>query len=161
MAENRSKSDQYLLRLPPGLREMLKDSAESHARSLNAEIIARVEEHPKLSRLRMDVAYLESENKRLAAELEAADKMMSEVRARAPDLERLTREIEEQVRRYEEKIADLSELNDELRRRTSDAQKSATRSQEIIRRLVNLLVRTLGVEEKEIEAIKSAPQEEE
>ncbi|HEV7436607.1 MAG TPA: Arc family DNA-binding protein [Pseudorhizobium sp.] len=42
MAENRSKSDQYQLRFPPGLRDRLKEAAEANGRSLNAEIIARI-----------------------------------------------------------------------------------------------------------------------
>lgn len=48
MAENRSKSDQYLLRLPPGLRARLQDDADSHSRSLNAEIVARLEDYPNM-----------------------------------------------------------------------------------------------------------------
>lgn len=43
MAENRAYPDQYLLRMPEGMRDMLKTSAERNARSLNAEIVARLE----------------------------------------------------------------------------------------------------------------------
>lgn len=38
------KLDQYMLRLPDGMRERLKALAEGNKRSLNAEIIARLEE---------------------------------------------------------------------------------------------------------------------
>ncbi len=44
MAENRSNSDQYLLRFPPGMREHLKATAEKNNRSMNAEIVARLED---------------------------------------------------------------------------------------------------------------------
>lgn len=37
------KLDQYMLRFPDGMRERLKEAAAEHKRSLNAEIIARLE----------------------------------------------------------------------------------------------------------------------
>lgn len=43
MAINRAKPDQYQLRFPPGLRDRLKGAADLRARSMNAEIIARLE----------------------------------------------------------------------------------------------------------------------
>lgn len=38
------KLDQYMLRFPDGMRERLKDEAAKNKRSLNAEIIARLED---------------------------------------------------------------------------------------------------------------------
>jgi hypothetical protein len=43
MVENRSKSDGFMLRFPDGMREMVKDRAESNGRSMNAEIVAAIE----------------------------------------------------------------------------------------------------------------------
>jgi predicted DNA-binding protein len=43
MSENRAKPDQYQLRFPPGMRERLKATADEAGRSMNAEIIARLE----------------------------------------------------------------------------------------------------------------------
>lgn len=43
VAENRTNSDQYLLRFPAGMRDRLKDAAEQNNRSMNAEILARLE----------------------------------------------------------------------------------------------------------------------
>ncbi len=37
--QNRTMSDMYNLRLPNGLREVIKDSARRNQRSMNAEII--------------------------------------------------------------------------------------------------------------------------
>ncbi|NRP19895.1 hypothetical protein LPJGGPFB_03153 [Ensifer adhaerens] len=37
------QADKYLLRLPDGMRERLKDSARENNRSMNAEIVARLE----------------------------------------------------------------------------------------------------------------------
>jgi len=43
MTVNRSKPDQYQLRFPPGLRDRLKKAADKRGRSMNAEIINRLE----------------------------------------------------------------------------------------------------------------------
>jgi hypothetical protein len=39
-----SESDQFVLRLPPGLRGKLARSAKANARSANSEIVARLEQ---------------------------------------------------------------------------------------------------------------------
>lgn len=43
MTVKRAKSDQYLLRLPPGLRDRIQSYADRHDRSLNAEIVRILE----------------------------------------------------------------------------------------------------------------------
>jgi len=42
MAIGRRNQDQYMLRLPDGLREGIKASAEANNRSMNSEILARL-----------------------------------------------------------------------------------------------------------------------
>lgn len=42
MGVNRRNPDQYLLRLPPGLRDQIQADADRNGRSMNAEIIARL-----------------------------------------------------------------------------------------------------------------------
>lgn len=37
-------ADQFPLRLPPGMREQIKDAAGKNGRSMNAEIVSRLEE---------------------------------------------------------------------------------------------------------------------
>jgi len=44
MSEGRKNSDQYLLRFPDGMRERLRIAAEANNRSMNAEIISRLEQ---------------------------------------------------------------------------------------------------------------------
>jgi hypothetical protein len=77
MAENRSKSDQYLLRLPPGLRGKLQKAADTNARSLNAEIVdclersldAPYEEREaarEIERLKNSLAYEQGRNSSFA-----------------------------------------------------------------------------------------------
>lgn len=36
-------SDKFMLRLPDGMRDRIRDSAEANSRSMNAEIVARLE----------------------------------------------------------------------------------------------------------------------
>tara|TARA_R110002020_G_scaffold335143_1_gene550294 strand:- start:12683 stop:13147 length:465 start_codon:yes stop_codon:yes gene_type:complete len=47
MAENRSKSDGFMLRFPPGLRDRVKADADERGRSMNAEVIWRIENFEK------------------------------------------------------------------------------------------------------------------
>lgn len=42
MTENRANSDKFMLRLPDGMRQQIKESAEKSGRSMNAEIIQRL-----------------------------------------------------------------------------------------------------------------------
>lgn len=44
MSENRAKPDQYQLRFPPKMRERLKYAADRNGRSMNAEIIERLDQ---------------------------------------------------------------------------------------------------------------------
>ncbi len=48
MLVKRSNPDQFQLRLPPGLREQLKTRADANGRSLNSEIVFRLEEFEKM-----------------------------------------------------------------------------------------------------------------
>ena len=41
--QNRTLQDKFMLRLPDGMRERIREAAEQNKRSMNAEIIARLE----------------------------------------------------------------------------------------------------------------------
>ncbi|WP_395448679.1 Arc family DNA-binding protein [Aminobacter sp. UC22_36] len=43
--------DKYVVRFPDGMRDSLKQASWNNNRSLNAEIIARLDEHPELVRM--------------------------------------------------------------------------------------------------------------
>jgi hypothetical protein len=59
VAENRSKPDQFLLRLPPGLRDRIKRYAETKNRSLNEQIVRILErEFPEPFPLGMRITQL-------------------------------------------------------------------------------------------------------
>lgn len=57
-------SDKFLLRLPPGMREFIKQQAAENGRSMNAEIINRLKESkildPQLKNLNKRITALES-----------------------------------------------------------------------------------------------------
>ncbi|MBI0002302.1 Arc family DNA-binding protein [Bartonella sp. W8122] len=43
MAKTTNASDKFIIRLPDGMRDRIKTDAEQHGRTMNAEIIARLE----------------------------------------------------------------------------------------------------------------------
>lgn len=65
-------ADQFPLRLPEGMRERIKESAEASGRSMNAEIVARLEltfrdENSRESRWSIPFDEADKEAKRIAA----------------------------------------------------------------------------------------------
>lgn len=45
MAKTTNASDKFIIRLPDGMRDRIKTDAEQHGRTMNAEIIARLEDY--------------------------------------------------------------------------------------------------------------------
>lgn len=62
------KLDQYIVRFPDGMRDMIRDAAAKNNRSMNAEIIARLEQSFSLTLLERDEALRD-----LAARIEALE----------------------------------------------------------------------------------------
>lgn len=52
--ENRSTPDQYMLRLPSGWRDAIKDEAKKSHRSMNAEILAAIETAMRIKGVQLD-----------------------------------------------------------------------------------------------------------
>jgi len=69
MVENRSKSDGFMLRFPPGLRDLVKSDADERGRSMNAEIIWRIENYGDAHRA---WANTDAEMSKLEGDLQAA-----------------------------------------------------------------------------------------
>jgi len=63
-----SQLDQYMVRFPEGMRDELKAAAAAFNRSLNAEIIARLEQYKKWLPIAAGHNYLRAEVERLTAE---------------------------------------------------------------------------------------------
>ncbi|EKF41666.1 hypothetical protein NA8A_13654 [Nitratireductor indicus C115] len=85
MAENRSKSDGFMLRFPDGLRDRIKEAARRHDRSMNAELIARITEHDNLHQFWMTA---DSEIAKLEAQASQAQELREEI-------EKLREKVEE------------------------------------------------------------------
>ena len=78
------KLDQYIVRFPDGMRDQLKEAAKENNRSLNAEIIARLEayEQTRIISERMDKAKNEQLD-RMIHKLDQLADMLEQVRKRA------------------------------------------------------------------------------
>lgn len=93
------KQDQFIVRLPDGMREKIKVAAEANKRSMNAEIVARLE-----ATFRVKSATLQSEIVNPTKPLDLNDK--AEVarlyRKTLEHLERLLAEVKQDVRNLSE-----------------------------------------------------------
>lgn len=67
------KQDQYIVRFPPGIRDLLKNEAAKNGRSLNAEIIYRL-----LTTIEGD-AYLTSENTHADSDEATVESLMEQM----------------------------------------------------------------------------------
>lgn len=89
MATPKQTDPQFKLRLTPMLRDEIEAAAAAHNRSMNAEIVDRLERHHDLARLPMDVAYLEMENQRLTKELAVVRAALDDAKASSFALQQL------------------------------------------------------------------------
>ena len=51
MAKTSNASDKFIVRLPDGMRDELKAAAVANGRTMNAEIVARLEAFPQIEKL--------------------------------------------------------------------------------------------------------------
>ncbi|PBB86629.1 Arc family DNA-binding protein [Mesorhizobium sp. WSM3876] len=81
------RQDQFMLRLPDGMRQRLKEAAESNQRSMNAEIIARLQESFSGPFNDLSSIGLTALIKRLEATVEASDIIFMRQRDAVKELE--------------------------------------------------------------------------
>jgi hypothetical protein len=112
MAENRSKSDQYLLRLPPGLRGRLQEAADAQARSLNAEIVERLE---GFEMIQLAMKQVQEEKEKLAAQFEATRDALEDQRKVTHQLQHLISMSAEEARRDQSTESQLQAKFNELK----------------------------------------------
>lgn len=70
MAKTTNASDKVIIRLPDGMRDSLKADAEKNGRTMNAEIVERLEAYPKFLALEPKVNSIIVENSRYQVEIE-------------------------------------------------------------------------------------------
>lgn len=117
MDTKRSKADGFMLRFPEGLRERIKVAAEANSRSMNSEIIARLE----------DTLITESYSEAL------------EIHGVKSDLERKARDsagIQQRLTAIEEKLERLLAVEDHYR---TESQQSAAKGRAIREQLSDML----------------------
>jgi len=78
MAKAGRGSDQFMVRLPEGMRERIRLEADNNGRSMNAEIVARLEDHPNLQNA---LASVMQERARLADEKEKLEWQLDRLEA--------------------------------------------------------------------------------
>lgn len=119
-------SDQFILRMPDGMRERIKASADANNRSMNAEAVAMLEEYPELVEnlgacREHSIRLRESERRLMATigDLSAAravtERKLAEQEVEIARLERASAEYEALQRRYSQ----LSDRYDEFATRSA------------------------------------------
>lgn len=89
MAKQGRGSEQAMIRLPEGMRDKLKAAADEAGRSMNAEIVSRLEMSEDVERFLKDFE-LAKERILAAQRIEAALKQQVDILKEALDLERAT-----------------------------------------------------------------------
>ncbi|MBB3745025.1 hypothetical protein FHX10_004562 [Rhizobium sp. BK591] len=103
------------LRMQAELKDQLKAAAEQNGRSMNGEIVARLESYPKLARLPMDVSYLKMENERLAGELLEAKTDAENQRVLVAQLQHLLSEDLRKAERDQETLGEIERQFNKLK----------------------------------------------
>lgn len=115
MSEKRTKSDGFMLRFPDGMRDRIKAAADTAERSMNAEIVARLEES-------FTYAHREGRNQAEIAELnlaaEALDHEIRELKERLATREQLHIDSLAEIRRLR---IDRKQFDEELERERAKA----------------------------------------
>lgn len=111
------KLDQYIVRFPDGMRDRLKDEAENNNRSLNAEIVARLERYddlPKIvrdyERAEQDLYKEQAKVRGLQIELEAAQAALADQKNVTAMLRQLLKENLDEAKQDQEERAAANRL---------------------------------------------------
>lgn len=78
MAKTSNDSDKFIIRLPDGMREMIKAAAVKNGRTMNAEVVSRIEMYDVLW---ANMAEYSGDNERLTGELTATKAALAEQQA--------------------------------------------------------------------------------
>lgn len=122
MAEKRTKSDGFMLRFPDGMRDRVKAAAEASGRSMNAEIVERLEESftfpQKEYRLRAEISEMNQQIESLHQEIVDLTDEINRRQKREIDhlaeLRRLRIDRQQFDQEMEKKRAEIDALRSEL-----------------------------------------------
>jgi len=86
--ENRSLTDKFMLRLPDGMRERIKASADANNRSMNAEIVSRLDDsldaHEHVASISLNIALSEIDTAEFKEKLGLLVEYLKEFQLKAP-----------------------------------------------------------------------------
>lgn len=104
--------DKYVIRFPEGMRDQLKAAAEKNNRSMNAEIVARIETYDALQ---WRMGELVEERERLSAELKLTKDDLGKQRIVSQQLQHLINEDSRTAQRDQETLSEIERRYNELR----------------------------------------------
>ncbi|WP_210191469.1 Arc family DNA-binding protein [Ensifer aridi] len=112
MAKIGRRSEQAMIRLPDGMRDKLKEAADTNGRSMNAEIVGRLEAYDMLQ---WRMAELIEERERLSAQLDAAKEALSDQKRISAQLQQLIHMNSEEAQRDQETADSIEKKHNELK----------------------------------------------
>lgn len=126
-------SDQFIMRLPEGMRDRIKSASEMNNRSMNSEIVERLQYtfeglDADLSELHGKINDLESKNRVLELDMDARRQEVLAHKGRVRELERALAATEREVERKDAELTDLTETvarHEATMLRVSDWRKAA------------------------------------
>ncbi len=101
-----------MIRLPDGMRDKLKEAADTNGRSMNAEIVGRLEAYDMLQ---WRMAELIEERERLSAQLDAAKEALSDQKRISAQLQQLIHMNSEEAQRDQETADSIEKKHNELK----------------------------------------------
>lgn len=109
-----AKQDQFVLRLPEGMRDKIREAAEANSRSMNAEIVARLEEHPTLAALPERLAIAISERGEMRRALAQSDEEMRAADRERAELSFKFNEAQNEIVALKEQLKEMKALREKL-----------------------------------------------
>lgn len=111
MAKAGRGSDQFMVRLPEGIRDKIAVAAEANGRSMNAEIVARIEEYPELKEYKQSFQQAEAVNTALSAERQNLLLKLTELKAELLTSQQLVANYKRTLDEYQDKLEEERRIN--------------------------------------------------
>lgn len=121
MATPKQTDPQFKLRFTPELRDQIEAAAKANNRSMNAEIVARLEDYPRISLLETALARADQVERELRSEIEATRKDAREHASRASVYEKRLMVSDAERERLEQQNSHYQRTNESFAELLKDA----------------------------------------
>ncbi|MEI5680478.1 MULTISPECIES: Arc family DNA-binding protein [unclassified Mesorhizobium] len=121
MATPKQTDPQFKLRFTPELRDQIDAAATANNRSMNAEIVARLEDYPRITLLEIAVARADQVKRELTAEIDTLRKEVREHAGRASIYEKRLMVSDAERERVEKRMAHVERANESFAELLKDA----------------------------------------